>query len=90
MVNTTVKRTTEGEMVGWHHRFNGHESEQTPGDCEGQGSLVSSSPWGCEESDATEQQQFDLGGGDSAALLIKPYTHKAVNMHDTLFYIHMS
>ena len=19
-------------MVGWHHRLNGHESEQTPGD----------------------------------------------------------
>ena len=28
---------TEDEMVGWHHRLNGHESEQTPGDSEGQG-----------------------------------------------------
>ena len=28
-------------MAGWHHRLNGHESEQTEGDCEGQGSLVS-------------------------------------------------
>ena len=27
-------------MVGWHHQLNGHESEQTPGDSEGQGSLV--------------------------------------------------
>ena len=26
-------------MVGWHHQFNGHEFEQTPGDSEGQGSL---------------------------------------------------
>ena len=26
-------------MVGWHHRLNGHEFEQTPGDNEGQGSL---------------------------------------------------
>ena len=25
-------------MVGWHHRLNGHEFEQTPGDSEGQGS----------------------------------------------------
>ena len=25
-------------MIGWHHRLNGHESEQTPGDGEGQGS----------------------------------------------------
>ena len=28
---------TEDEMVGWHHGLNGHESEQTPGDSEGQG-----------------------------------------------------
>ena len=27
---------TEDEMVGWHHRLNGHEFEQTPGDDEGQ------------------------------------------------------
>ena len=27
-------------MVGWHHQLNGHEFEQTPGDSEGQGSLV--------------------------------------------------
>ena len=33
-------------MVGWHHRFNGHELRQTPGDGEGQGSLVCCSPWG--------------------------------------------
>ena len=44
---------TEDEMVGWHHWFNGHESEQTPGDGEGQGSLASCSSWGCKESDMT-------------------------------------
>ena len=54
MVNTTVKRTTEDEMAGWHHRFNGHEFEQTPGDGEGQGSLACCSPWGLKESDMTE------------------------------------
>ena len=26
------ERRAEDEMVGWHHQFNGHESEQTPGD----------------------------------------------------------
>ena len=31
---------TEDEMVGWHHRLNGHEFEQTQGDSEGQGGLV--------------------------------------------------
>ena len=30
---------TKDEMVGWHHRLNGHEFEQTLGDSEGQGSL---------------------------------------------------
>ena len=30
---------TEDEMVGWHHPLNGHESEQTRGNSEGQGSL---------------------------------------------------
>ena len=40
------KGETEDEMVGWHHRLNGHEFEQTPGDSEGQGSLVCCSPRG--------------------------------------------
>ena len=34
------KGMTEDEMVGWCHLLNGHEFEQTPGDGEGQGSLV--------------------------------------------------
>ena len=37
---------TEDEMVGWHHRLDGHESEQAPGDSEGQRSLVRCSSWG--------------------------------------------
>ena len=43
------------EMVGWHYQLNGHEFEQTPGDSEGQRSLVCCSPWGKKESDMTEQ-----------------------------------
>ena len=46
---------TEDEVVRWHHLLNGHEFEQTPRDDEGQGSLVCCSPWGCKESDMTEQ-----------------------------------
>ena len=42
-------------MVGWHHRFNGHESEQTLGDSYGQGSLACCSPWGHKASDTTER-----------------------------------
>ena len=52
---------TEDEMVGWHHRLNGHEFEQAAGDSEGQGSLVCCSPWGCIELNTTaakrQQQQ---------------------------------
>ena len=51
---------TEDKMVGWHHRLNGHEFEQTPRDGEGQGSLVCCSPWGSQRvghSLANEQQQ---------------------------------
>ena len=45
---------TQGEMVGWHHLLRGHESEQTPGDGEGQGSLACCRPWGHKERDTTE------------------------------------
>ena len=45
---------TKVEMVGWYHRLNGHEFEQTPGDDEGQGSLACCSPWSHNESDKTE------------------------------------
>ena len=43
---------TEGEMVGWHRRVNGHELEQTVGDGEGQGGLCCI-PRGRKESDTT-------------------------------------
>ena len=50
-----MKGTTEDELVGWHHRLNGHEFEQASGDGKGQGRLECCSPWGCKESDTTEQ-----------------------------------
>ena len=40
---------TEDEMVGWHHRLNGYEFEQTQENGKGPGS-----PWGCKESDMIE------------------------------------
>ena len=45
---------TEDEMVGWHHRLDGHEFEQTLGVGGGQGSLACCSLWGRKESDTTE------------------------------------
>ena len=46
---------TEDKTARWHHRINGREFEHTPGDGEGQGSLVSCSPWGHKELDVAEQ-----------------------------------
>ena len=68
------KGTVEDEMVGWHHRLNGHESEQTSGDGEGLESLACCSSWDRRVRHywATERQQIkvmtmpsDLGCRDS-------------------------
>ena len=53
----------EDEVVGWHHRLNGHEFEQTLRDSEGQGSLTCCSPRCCKESDAMKQQEYSGVGG---------------------------
>ena len=41
------------EMAGWHHQCNDHELGHTSGDGEGQGGLVSCSPWDHKELDMT-------------------------------------
>ena len=46
---------SEDEMIGWHHRLNGHQFEQALGDGEGQGSLACCSPCGGKELDMTER-----------------------------------
>ena len=40
------KGATEDELVGWHHRLDGHESEQAPGVADGQGGLACCDSWG--------------------------------------------
>ena len=47
------------EIVGWHHRLNGHEFEQILGGSEEQGSLLCCNPWGHKESDTTERLNND-------------------------------
>ena len=49
------KGTTEDEMVGWHHRLNGHGFGWTPGFGDGQGGLVCCDSWCRKESDTTER-----------------------------------
>ena len=67
------KGTTEDEMVGWHHRFNGHESESTPGVGDGQEGLACCDSWARKESDTTEWLNWltnILHVGTSLSLLI--------------------
>ena len=48
------KGMTEDEIVGWHHRLDGHQFGWTPWVGDGQGGLACCSPWGHKELDRTE------------------------------------
>ena len=48
------KGTTKDEMVGWHHRRDGHDFEQALGIGDELGSRACCSPWGHNETDTTE------------------------------------
>ena len=48
------KGMTEDEMVGWHHRLNGHRFGWTLGVVDGHGGLACCSSWGRKELDVTE------------------------------------
>ena len=64
--NTLMLEKTEGnrwgvaedERFGWHHQLNGHEFEQTPGDGEAKGSLMSTGSKRVRHDLATEKQQY--------------------------------
>ena len=49
------KGMTEDEMAGWHNRFDGHETDWTPGAGDGQGGLACCNSWGHKESESTER-----------------------------------
>ena len=53
---------TEDEVVGWHHRLDGHEFEQALGVGDGQGGLVCCSPWGCKVLEQTLEESLGLQG----------------------------
>ena len=55
------------EMAGWHHQCNDHELGHTSGDGEGQGGLVSCSPWAHKELDMTGRLKNNNGLICSAA-----------------------
>ena len=54
-IDSRRRRERQDEMVGWHHRLEGHEFEQVPGVGDGQGGLACCNLWGHKESDTTEQ-----------------------------------
>ena len=54
------KGTTENEMVGWHHRLDGHEFEQALRVGDGQGGLACCSLWGCKELNMTERLKWRI------------------------------
>ena len=51
---------TEDEVVGWHHRLDGHEFEQAPGVGNGQESLACCSPCGHKESRLSDWTELDI------------------------------
>ena len=75
---------TEDEMVGRHHRLNGHEFEQAPGDGDRQGGLACCSPWGHKESDTTERLSSSNNENMRTVVLLKtlervPWTARRSN-----------
>ena len=59
-------------MVGLHHRLNGPEFAQIPGDSGGQRSLVCDSPWGHKEPDMTSRLDSNSMDGCGLVLMIPP------------------
>ena len=51
----TVLISFIGIVYRWHHQLNLHEFEQSPGDGEGQGSLMCCNSWGHKKSNLTER-----------------------------------
>ena len=62
------KGTTEDEMVGWHHRLDGHGFGWAPGLGDGQGGLACCGSWGLKELDMTERLHFHFHSGNNVRL----------------------
>ena len=77
------KRTTEDEMVGWHHQLDGPEFEQAPWVGDGKGGLVCCGPYGCKESDTTKWLNW-------AALPYNIVLVSAIFQHESAIGVHMS
>ena len=76
------KGPTEDEMVGWHHRLNGHEFEQTLGDSEGQGGLACCDSWGRKESRLSDWTELNWMTGKHSRLGVLQSTESKCDGHD--------
>ena len=77
------RRGWQDEMVGWHHRLDGHEFDQVPGAGDGQGSLACFSSWGHKKSYTTDWLNWHYQTGKDLFLPSSlSYGHKA-----SLYYI---
>ena len=75
------KGTTEDEMVGWHHSFDGHGFGWTPGVSDGQGGLACCSPRGRKELDTTKQLNWtELKEHESLSLFLDTRSHTFVDL----------
>ena len=75
------KRTTEDEMVGWHHQLDEHEFEQALGVGDGQGSPACCSPWGRKELNTTEWlNSTDLWGNCFSRCGTRSWHHPGISL----------
>ena len=83
------KETTEDEMAGWHHWLDGHESEWSSGDGDGQGGLVCCNSRGCKELDMTERLDWtELNWTDDSLLrIIIKHTYPELSLSSVSFYV---
>ena len=69
------KGMTEDEMVGWHHRLDGHGFGWTPGVGDGHGGLACCGSRGRKESDTTERLNWtELMGPDAITVFFECWT----------------
>ena len=81
------KGTTEDEMVGWHHRLNGHGFGWTLGVGDGQGALACCDSWCRKESDTTERLNWTyLQVPETGMCAVLVGCHSAFHLHKTWFF----
>ena len=80
------KRMIKDEIVGWHHRLNVHEFEQTPGHGEGQESLVCCSSWGCKSQTRLNYWTHTHMSLTQNCVCVYVYTHTHIHIHIHISY----